>query len=133
MADDLNVTESDRVKYEKIQKAKAFEEKVNKAVESIPTIQETVTELKEKLCEGDDCLEKRVERQFGEINDKVKDIQDNLQYFVCDNCGFDKVRPLSSYCPNCGSPIESWDDEDGRPVSKGWEPYWKTHPKPDEK
>lgn len=126
MTEDYSVTESDKVKYDKIQKARDFEEKVNKAVDSIPTIQASVTELKDKLCEGDDCLEKRVERQFADIDNKVKDIQENLQYFVCEYCGYDRVRPLSSFCPNCGHRIESWDDDDGRPV-KGWEPYWKTH------
>lgn len=127
MADDLSVTETDRVKYDKLQKAKAFEEKVNKAVESIPGIQDDFKQLREELCEGDNCLVKKVDRKFQEIDDKVKGIQENLQYFICENCGYDKVTPLSSFCPNCGHQIDSWDDDEGKPV-KGWEPYWKSHP-----
>jgi FtsZ-binding cell division protein ZapB len=126
MAEDLNVTEGDRIKYEKIQKAKAFEEKVNKAVESIPTIQESVTELKEKLCEGPDCLEKRVERQFSEIDDKVdamaRHLKEKVPGFICEECGYDNVPALASYCPQCGSPINIWEDEDGKPI-KGWR-HW---------
>ncbi len=96
----------------------------------------TVDESIGKLCTGIDCvkedvkkyqsshdaLEKLVQERFSELGEKVQSLENPM--FTCEHCGEQKIRPLDSYCPNCGSPIHSWSDEDGQPI-RGWTPYWK--------
>lgn len=120
---ELDVTETDRVKYDKIQKAKQFEEKINKAVEVGENLEDKVNKLYEKVCEGPDCLERRIDDKFGEISEKVKNIEDKQSNFVCEKCGYIGVPALSSFCPQCGSPIFEWSNDDGQPIS-GWK-HWE--------
>lgn len=143
MSEDLSVTEVDKIKYDKIQKAKQFEMNVNDAIRIAADLKSDVQKIKEEICEGPDCLKAKVEDKFGtmenkfgtmekkfdEIDDKIKKIGDKATKieektsgFVCDRCGYSGVPPLSSYCPQCGSPIFSWDDDEGKPVS-GWK-HW---------
>jgi rubrerythrin len=122
MTDDLNVTESDRVKYDKIQKAKQFEEKINQAVDLGSKLEDKMDKLYEKVCEGPDCLEKKIDNKFGELSEKVKTIEEKTTGFICESCGYQNVPALASFCPNCGSPIHEWNDDDGEPI-KGWK-HW---------
>ena len=122
MTDDLSVTEIDKIKHDKIQKAKQFEQNVNDAINIAKDLKDDVKKIKEEICEGPNCLKKQVTEKFDSIDDKIKKIESNMQYFVCENCSYPNVPALSSYCPNCGSPIFSWEDDEGRPV-KGWEHY----------
>jgi rubrerythrin len=120
---EYDITEADKVKHDKIEKAQAFERKINKAVEIGPELVEDVKFLKDKICgEGEDCIEKKMERQFGELNQKITKIEENSAEFVCDACGFTGVKPLSSFCPNCGAPIYTWSDDNGEPIP-GWKHY----------
>lgn len=95
-----------------------------------------ITETLGELCEGVDCikkdvakyqdtqseLDKKLDSRFSELRERVQKLEEPT--FTCDNCGADGIRPLSSFCPNCGSPIHSWNDDTGQPV-KGWTPYWR--------
>ena len=95
-----------------------------------------ITETLGELCEGVDCikkdvakyqdtqseLDKKLDSRFSELRERVQKLEEPT--FTCDNCGTDGIRLLSSFCPNCGSPIHSWNDENGQPI-KGWVPYWK--------
>jgi rubrerythrin len=64
-----------------------------------------------------------VQEKFVSIDNKFKKIDDSLStFFVCENCGYDRVQGLSSYCPQCGNPIYEWNDDDGKPI-KGWVPF----------
>jgi uncharacterized phage infection (PIP) family protein YhgE len=85
-------------------------------------VQENYQTLHEDLEKSHDVLERLVEERFKELAEKVQSIE--RPTFACENCGEPVVAPLSSYCPNCGSEIQSWSDEEGKPV-KGWVPYGK--------
>lgn len=119
---ELDITEADKIKHDKIEKAKAFEQRINQAVDIGAELKDDVKMLKEKICEGPDCLEKQIENKFGLLDQKIAKIEENSAQFVCDACGFTGVRPLSSFCPNCGAPIYEWNDDDGTPIS-GWKHY----------
>ncbi len=111
-----------------------------KGVENrLDTVDRSVTDVNKsvgELCTGIDCiktdvkkyqdshneLEKMVQDRFKELAEKVQGLE--RPTFTCENCGEQLIAPLSSFCPNCGSPIHSWSDESGEPV-KGWVPYWK--------
>lgn len=110
-----------------------FKEDLNSVIgETKKPIVETLGEL----CEGVDCikkdvakyqdtqseLDKKLDSRFTELRERVQNLEEPT--FTCDNCGADGIRPLSSFCPNCGSPIHSWNDDAGQPV-RGWVPYWK--------
>jgi hypothetical protein len=122
MSEDLSPTEIDRIKYDKIQKAKDFEKNVNEAVNLAKDLKEDVQQIKKEVCEGPDCLKAKVEEKFGSIDEKIKKIEEKTSGFVCENCGYANVPALSSFCPQCGSPIYEWSDDEGQPV-KGWK-HW---------
>lgn len=122
MVDDLAVTEIDKVKYEKLQKAKEFEKNVNDAISIAADLRDDVKKIKEEICEGPDCLKQQVSDKFGSIDEKIKKIEEKTTEFLCENCGYQGVRALSSFCPNCGHPIYEWNDDDGTPIP-GWK-HW---------
>lgn len=119
MVDDLEPTSADTVKYEKIQKEKEFRKNVNEAIGIAANLQGDIKELKEAICEGPDCLREQVKSKFGELDQKIKRIEEQNQVFVCENCGYPKVPGLASFCPQCGAVIPSWSDEEGQPIP-GW-------------
>lgn len=122
MSDDLSVTEVDKIKHDKIEKARQFEKNVNDAIKIAADLKNDVQKIKEEICEGPNCLKKQVEEKFGYIDDKIKKIEEKTGGFVCENCGYQLVQALSSFCPQCGSPIFEWTDDDGELV-KGWK-HW---------
>ncbi len=108
--------------------------------ERLGDMKKPVTETLSELCTGVDCiktdlkkyqenqqsLEKQLEGKFQELSERLQKLEEPT--YVCDNCGADSIKPLSSFCPNCGSPIHSWTDpETGMPIV-GWSPYWKRPP-----
>lgn len=118
-----------------------IQERFGTLQERLGDIKKPVTETLGELCTGVDCiktdlkksqehqqsyqqtLEKQLEGKFGELSERLQKLEEPS--YVCDNCGADSIRPLSSFCPNCGAPIHSWTDpETGNPVS-GWAPFWK--------
>lgn len=107
---------------EEIDKIRESRKNLEDAVKAIPEIQENFKQLREELCVGPDCLKKKVEDKFEAIDEKIKKIEEKTGEFLCDNCGFTGVKPLSSFCSNCGSPIYQWDGNDGKPV-EGWKHY----------
>jgi methyl-accepting chemotaxis protein len=105
--------------------------------ERLGDMKKPVTETLGELCTGVDCiktdlkksqeyqqsLEKQLEGKFQELSERLHKLEEPT--YICDNCGQDNIRPLSSFCSNCGAPIHSWTDpETGMPVM-GWSPYWK--------
>ena len=95
---------------------------VDKSIETLCTGIDCVKEDVKKYQTSHDTLEKLVQDRFGELSEKVQSLE--RPTFTCENCGEPVIAPLSSFCPNCGSEIQSWSDEDGQPV-RGWTPYWK--------
>lgn len=95
---------------------------VDKSIETLCTGIDCVKEDVKKYQTSHDTLEKLVQDRFGELSEKVQSLE--RPTFTCENCGEPVIAPLSSYCPNCGSEIQSWSDEEGQPV-RGWTPYWK--------
>jgi hypothetical protein len=95
---------------------------VDKSIETLCTGIDCVKEDVKKYQTSHDALEKLVQERFKELGEKVQSLERPI--FTCENCGESVIAPLSSYCPNCGSEIQSWSDEDGQPV-RGWSPYWK--------
>jgi SMC interacting uncharacterized protein involved in chromosome segregation len=85
-------------------------------------VQEKYQTLYEDLEKSHGVLEKLVQERFEELGEKVQGLEHPT--FTCENCGRQVIAPLSSYCSNCGSEIQSWSDEDGQPV-RGWIPYCK--------
>jgi hypothetical protein len=124
------------------------EEKIGGLQENIQdrlgTLQERLGDIKKpvsdtlgELCNGVDCIktdlkksqeyqqlaDKHIETKFQELSERLQKLEEPT--YICDNCGQDNIRPLSSFCPNCGAPIHSWTDpETGMPIS-GWAPFWK--------
>lgn len=92
------------------------------AVEAIPKINEKYNKLVSELCEGPDCLKRKVEDKFTDIDDKIKKIEEKQSDLVCEQCGYIGVPALSSYCPNCGVAIHAWNDDSGSPI-KNWK-HW---------
>ena len=109
--------------------------------EKLGNIKKPVSDTLGELCTGVDCikndlkksqeyqqtyqqaLDKQLENKFQELTERLEKLEEPT--YVCDNCGQDDIRPLSSFCPNCGAPIHNWTDpETGMPVS-GWIPFWK--------
>lgn len=118
-----------------------IQERFGALQEKLGDTKKPVTETLGELCTGVDCiktdfkkaqehqqsyqqtLEKQLEGKFGELSERLQKLEEPS--YVCDNCGADSIKPLSSFCPNCGAPIHSWTDpETGNPVS-GWTPFWK--------
>lgn len=119
---DLDITETDRIKHEKIEKAKKFEDNVNDAIGIAAELKEDIQKIREDICEGPDCLKKKVEDKFEFIEEKIKNIEEKTAEFLCDNCGYNGVKALSSFCPNCGHPIYEWKDDSDSPIA-GWKHY----------
>lgn len=93
--------------------------------EDVKKYQDNVTKYQDNVSKYQDsqvALEKMVQQRFEELGEKVQGLEHPT--LTCENCGEQVISPLSSYCPNCGSPVYSWADEDGQPV-RGWTPYWK--------
>lgn len=129
MANELDVTEVDRAKYDKIEKLKKRDEDVAAAIAIAADLKGDIQKIKEELCVGENCLKNQVTNKFGEMNnkfgeidEKIKKIEEKTSGFVCENCGYASVPALSSFCPQCGSPIYEWSDDSGDPV-KGWR-HW---------
>lgn len=95
---------------------------VDKSIGTLCTGIDCVKEDVKKYQTSQEALEKLVQERFGQLAEKVESLE--RPTFTCENCGEQVIAPLSSYCPNCGSEIQSWSDEDGQPV-RGWAPYWK--------
>lgn len=120
------------IKQDKYEKRKEFNQKLNDAVkantenkQSIDDIKGSIHDMKKELCEGEDCLKKKVENKFGEIDNELKKIREDTKTYVCENCGKDIIRRFDSFCPNCAYPIPQWIDENtGQPITS-WNPYWK--------
>lgn len=123
MANELEVTEVDIIKNEKIEKQKKFQENVNNAIAIAADLKDDVKKIKEEICEGSNCLKNQVTTKFGTIEDRLKAIEDLSTAFVCEKCGYNGVKALTSFCPNCGAKIPSWADENGQPIAD-WIPYW---------
>lgn len=123
MANELEVTEVDIIKNEKIEKQKKFQENVNNAIAIAADLKGDIKKIKEEICEGPNCLKEQVVNKFGTIEDRLKKIEDSNATFVCEKCGYNGVKALTSYCPNCGAKIPSWADENGQPIVD-WTPYW---------
>ncbi len=132
-----------------------FQEKFGSLQERLGDVKKPVSDVLGELCTGIDCiktdlkksqefqqnfqqslqqnqqnqqtlekeLETKLENRFDELQKRLEKLEEPT--YVCDNCGADSIRPLSSFCSNCGAPIHSWTDpETGNPVS-GWAPYWR--------
>lgn len=114
-----------------------IQERFGTLQERLGDVKKPVSDVLGELCTGVDCiktdlkksqeyqqsLEKQLEGRFQELSERLQKLEEPT--FVCDNCGQDNIRPLSSFCPNCGAPIHSWTDpETGMPIV-GWAPYWK--------
>ena len=95
---------------------------VNNSVDTLCTGVDCIKTDVKKSQETQEALKKQMEQRFRDLEEKVQESKQPT--FVCDSCGDDRIRPLDSYCPNCGSPIHEWNDDTGQPV-KGWAPYWK--------
>jgi hypothetical protein len=95
---------------------------VDKTIGNLCTGIDCVKEDAKKYITSQEALEKLVQERFQELGEKIQSL--DRPTFTCENCGAQVIAPLSSYCPNCGSEIQSWSDEEGQPV-KGWAPYWK--------
>ncbi len=95
---------------------------VDKSIGTLCTGIDCMKEDVKKYQTSHDALEKMVQERFKDLGEKVQGLENPM--FTCENCGEQKIRPLDSYCPNCGSPIHSWSDEEGQPI-RGWSPYWK--------
>lgn len=95
---------------------------VDKSIGTLCTGIDCVKEDVKKYQTSQQALERLVQERFQELGEKVQGLENPM--FTCENCGEQKIRPLDSYCPNCGSPIHSWSDEEGQPI-RGWSPYWK--------
>lgn len=120
---ELDITETDRIKHDKIEKAQKFEKNVNEAIGIAAELKGDIQKIKEEICEGPDCLKVTVDKRFGDIDEKIKKIEEKTGEFVCENCGFTGLKALSSFCPNCGAPIYNWDDDEtGQPIP-GWKHY----------
>jgi len=127
MANELDVTEADRIKHDKIEKQKQRDNDVAAAIAIAADLKGDIKKIKEELCEGPDCLKKQVENKFGEIDAKIAKLDEkSVDFFVCERCSYPNVPALSSFCPNCGAKIPSWMDDNGQPVV-GWTPYYETH------
>lgn len=104
--------------------------------ERLGPMKKPVSESLGEICTGVDCikgdikksqdtqqmLESKMNQRFEQLSERLQSLEEPT--FVCDNCGHDGIRPLSSFCSNCGSPIHEWNDENGHPI-KGWAPFWK--------
>jgi hypothetical protein len=122
MVNELEPTEIDAIKHEKIEKQKKFQENVNNAINIAAELRGDIKKIKEELCEGPDCLKNQVANKFGEIDDKIKKIDEKTQFFVCEKCSYPNVPALASFCPQCGNGIYEWTDDDGQPIP-GWKHY----------
>lgn len=109
--------------------------------EKLGNIKKPVSDALGELCMGVDCikndlkktqeyqqtyqqtLDKQLEKRFQELGERLQKLEEPT--YVCDNCGQDDIRPLSSFCPNCGAPIHSWNDPETGMQVAGWAPYWK--------
>jgi len=74
---------------------------------------EKVSSKLEETCTGIDCLKK-----------DLANMNKNMEFAECPDCGKKVVPPLSSYCPNCNAKINSWTEDDGVTPVKGWKPSW---------
>lgn len=127
MANELDVTEVDMIKQEKMAKQKKKEEDVLAAIAIAADLKGDIQKIKEELCVGPDCLKEQVKNKFGEIDAKIAKLDAKaVEFYSCDRCGYDRVPALSSFCPQCGLRIPSWNTDEGEPVP-GWSPYWQTH------
>ncbi len=117
---------------EKFKKKEEFNKRLNDAIEAnvhnkgkIEGIEKNVDRLTKELCEGPDCLKKRVEDKFEKVDSELAKMREDSKTYVCENCGKDIIRKFDSFCPNCAYPIPQWLDENtGQPVTS-WSPYWK--------
>lgn len=107
---------------EEIDKIRESRKNLESAVKAIPEINEKYDKLIEELCVGPDCLKNKVETKFGDIDEKIKKIEEKQSDLVCDRCGYMGVPSLSSFCPQCGAAIYNWEDDEGRPIP-GWK-HW---------
>jgi rubrerythrin len=118
----MSVEDEDIRKQEEIEKIRESRKNLESAVKAIPEINEKYDKLVSELCEGPDCLKNKVETKFTDIDEKIKKIEEKQSDLVCDKCGYVGVPALSSYCPNCGAAIFSWNDDDGNPMVN-WKHY----------
>lgn len=79
-------------------------------------------------------LDNKFDNKFSELGIKLKETCDGIdclkgdikkfELVECPDCGQSKVPPRSSFCPECGSKIHSWTEDDGTPL-KNWKPNWQ--------
>lgn len=118
----MSVEDEDIRKSEEIEKIRESRKNLESAVKAIPEINEKYDKLIEELCVGPDCLKNKVQEKFGDIDEKIKKIEEKQSDLVCEKCSYVGVPALSSYCPNCGAAIYKWEDEEGQPM-KNWRHY----------
>lgn len=117
---------------EKYNKKEAFNKRLNESIDAnvenkkkIFGIEENISKLTKELCEGPDCLKKKVEDKFEKVDSELGKLREESETFICDSCGKKVIRRFDSFCPNCAYPIPEWLDEStGLPIIS-WSPYWK--------
>ena len=113
----IMVDEDEIRKQDEIDEIRESRKNLKDAVKALPEINEKYDKLVSELCEGPDCLKNKVQEKFGDIDEKIKKIEEKQSDLVCDKCGYVGVPVLSSYCPNCGAAIYKWEDDEGQPMS----------------
>jgi len=127
MANELDVTEVDIIKNEKIQRQKKEREDTLAAIAIAADLKGDIQAIKRDLCEGPGCLKEQVQNKFGEIDAKIAKLDaKSVEFYSCDKCSYPNVPALSSFCPQCGAKIPSWTTDEGVPVP-GWVPYYESH------
>lgn len=130
MSGSLEPNEIDYIKQEKIEKQKKFQQNVDAAINATTEIRKDIQQIREeqqKECKGLECLvsdQKKIiniqDSKFRELGDRISKLEEPV--YECENCGEKVVRRLSSFCPNCGSGFNVWNDDNGDPI-KDWVPY----------
>lgn len=119
----MGADESKIREHKEIEEAIKARDNLEAAVSALPEIQKGFKQLREELCEGPNCLKNEVKNGLLAMDEKIKKIEEGSTGSVCKICGYNGIKPLTSYCPECGSGIPSWEDEKGEPIP-GWVPYW---------
>lgn len=115
------VEESKIDEHEKIERITESRKNLERAVAAIPEINKKHDKILEELCEGPDCVKNRLstlEKKMAESSTET-----DQEGVICAKCG-SNIKPLSSYCSNCGHPIYTWEDSETGQSKKDWKPYF---------